>query len=106
MSVAWRKERERRPVISPSELSTRLGPTRKGVKALVLGVGEDVFELNFPYISLEKLRPSSVPALWTREVSKRVSPPGAAVESAPDAPSNAPKGISGARADAIRKLNS
>ena len=106
MSITWRKERERRPVISPSELATRLGPTRKGVKALVLGVGEDIYELTFPYITLEILRPSSAPARWTREVSKPVSPPGAAPEPAPNSPSNGPKSISGARADAIRKLNS
>ena len=106
LSVTWRKERERRPVISPSELSTRLGPTRKGVKALVLGVGEKIYELTFPYITLEKLRPSSVPARWTREVSK----PSNAREEAPaitaNSPSTGPKSISGARADAIRKLNS
>jgi hypothetical protein len=105
-SVTWRKERERRPVISPPELATRLGPTRKGVKALVLGVGEDIYELTFPYITLEKLRPSSVPARWTTEVSKPMSPQGGAPEPAPDSPSNGPKGISGVRADAIRRLNS
>jgi len=106
MSVTWRKERERRLVVSPSELSTRLGPTRKGVKALVLGVGEDIFELTFPYITLEKLRPSSVPARWTRAAS---DPPDASEEPPepdPDSPSKGPKGISGARADAIRKLKS
>ena len=106
LSVTCRKERERRPVISPSELSTRLGPVRSGVKALLLGVGEDIYELTFPYITLDKRRPSSVPARWTRVVSK----PSNAREEAPilaaSSPLKSPKAISGARADAIRKLNS
>jgi type IV secretory pathway TraG/TraD family ATPase VirD4 len=58
-------QRERRPVITQSELSTRLGPTKKGIKALVLGVGEDVHELLFPYVNLEQLRSASVQASWT-----------------------------------------
>ncbi len=106
MSVTWRKDRERRLVVSPSELSTRLGPTRKGVKALILGVGEDIFELTFPYITLEKLRPSSVPARWTRAASKPPKTNEEPPEPDPDAPSKGPKGISGARAEAIRKLKS
>lgn len=106
MSVTWRKERERRLVVSPSELSTRLGPTRRGVKALVLGVGEDIFELTFPYITLEKLRPSSVPARWTRAASKPPETNDEPPEPDSDSPSKGPKGISGARADAIRKLKS
>lgn len=69
-NITWHKQRERRPVITPSELSTRLGPTKKGIKALVLGVGEDVYELLFPYVKLEKLRPSSVPARWTNASPK------------------------------------
>ncbi|MEO0879929.1 MAG: type IV secretion system DNA-binding domain-containing protein, partial [Pseudomonadota bacterium] len=72
-NTTWHKQRERRPVITPSELSTRLGPTKKGIKALVLGVGEDVYELNFPYVSLEQLRPSSVPARWTNASPKPVT---------------------------------
>lgn len=103
-NVTWRKERERKPAVSPSDLATRLGPTRKGIKALVLGAGEDIYELTFPYISLEKLRPSSVPARWTRESSK---PSGAAETAAPADPTpppDKPKSISGARASAIKKL--
>ncbi len=69
-NTTWHKQRERRPVITPSELSTRLGPARKGIKALVLGVGEDVYELLFPYVKLEQLRPSSVPARWTNASPK------------------------------------
>lgn len=84
-STACRLERERRPVIAQSELATRLGPTRKGVKALVLGVGEDVFELTFPYVSIDARRPASVPAQWTKGAcGERNSAPD--VEAPPTAP--------------------
>ena len=48
------------------ELASRLGPTEGGVRVLFVGLGEDVYELELPYIHLLKLRDPIWPADWTQ----------------------------------------
>ncbi|MGS1004384.1 type IV secretion system DNA-binding domain-containing protein [Burkholderia glumae] len=68
--------RESVPLYSPSELASRLGPTRdgKGVKLLVVA-GGDAHEIFYPIASLPRMRPAHVPAPWTlgpgREAEKQ-----------------------------------
>lgn len=59
-------QREMRRVITASELGSRLGPTKNGVRVLMIGLGEDVYELELPYLKLPKLREPIMPADWTR----------------------------------------
>jgi type IV secretory pathway TraG/TraD family ATPase VirD4 len=58
--------REVRRVVTASELASRLGPTKRGVRVLFIGMGEDIYELELPYLSLPKLREPILPADWTR----------------------------------------
>ena len=66
ISVTESIHRETRRVITASELASRLGPTKDGVRVLFIGLGETVYELELPYISLPKLRKPIAPADWTR----------------------------------------
>ncbi len=74
-SVTETTHREVRRVVTSSELASRLGPTRGGVRVLFIGLGEAVYELELPYISLPKLREPIMPADWTRPSSAKVSTP-------------------------------
>jgi Type IV secretion-system coupling protein DNA-binding domain len=65
-SVTESTQREARRVVTASELASRLGPTKGGVRILLVGLGEDVYELELPYISLPRLRKPIMPADWTR----------------------------------------
>jgi Type IV secretion-system coupling protein DNA-binding domain len=65
-SVTESIQRGPRCVVTASELASRLGPTKGGVRILFVGLGEDVYELELPYISLPKLREPIMPADWTR----------------------------------------
>jgi hypothetical protein len=65
-SVTESIHHELRRVVTASELASRLGPTKGGVRVLFVGLGEDVYELDLPYISLPKLRKPIMPADWTR----------------------------------------
>jgi hypothetical protein len=49
-SITYAKRREIRRVITASEIATRLGPWRDGVRIFVLGVGADALELTVPYL--------------------------------------------------------
>ncbi|MDR3528289.1 MAG: type IV secretion system DNA-binding domain-containing protein [Rhizomicrobium sp.] len=64
-SVTEAIQRELRRVITASELGSRLGPTKDGVRVLVLGLGDAVYELDLAYITLPKLRAPIIPADWT-----------------------------------------
>ena len=66
VSVTESVQRETRRVVTASELASRLGPTERGVRVLFVGLGEDIYELELPYISLPKLRDPIMPADWTR----------------------------------------
>jgi type IV secretion system coupling TraD/TrwB family protein len=68
-SVTESTQREMRRVITASELGSRLGPTKDGVRVLLIGLGEDVYELELPYLKLQRLRESIMPADWTRPFS-------------------------------------
>lgn len=57
-------------VVTVSDLAGNLGPQRKGVRAIILGPGSDVYEIDFPYVSLPPLRAPSEPANWTRETPR------------------------------------
>jgi len=70
-SVTESIHRETRRVVTASELASRLGPTKDGVRVIFLGLGEAVYELELPYISLQKRREPIIPADWTH------SPPSA-----------------------------
>jgi len=65
-SVTESIQRELRRVVTASELASRLGPTKGGVRILFVGLGEDVYELELPYLSLPRLREPIMPADWTR----------------------------------------
>jgi hypothetical protein len=65
-SITESIQREVRRVVTASELASRLGPTKGGVRILFVGLGEDVYELELPYLSLPKLREPIMPADWTR----------------------------------------
>lgn len=62
--------RESVPLYSPSELASRLGPTRdgKGVKLLVVA-GGDAHELFYPIVRLRRARRAHAPAPWTLGVN-------------------------------------
>lgn len=65
--------RERELVMEPSELSDKLGTSKKGVKALILGGGEALI-LEWPYSSPVKLREASMLACWLYPQSTKVLP--------------------------------
>ena len=64
-SITYAKRHETRRVMTASEIATRLGPKRDGVRIVVLGVRPDALELTVPYLTLPTYRPASVPATWT-----------------------------------------
>ena len=72
-SVTESIHRETRRVVTASELAFRLGPTKDGVRVLFLGLGEAVYELELPYISLQMRREPIMPADWTHS-SPSMSP--------------------------------
>jgi Type IV secretion-system coupling protein DNA-binding domain len=74
-SVTESIQREVRRVVTASELASRLGPTKGGVRVLFIGLGEDVYELELPYLSLPKLREPIMPADWTRSPAAGPSTP-------------------------------
>jgi type IV secretion system coupling TraD/TrwB family protein len=65
VSITESMQHDRRRAVTASELASRLGPTKKGVRVLFVGLGEDVYELELPYIELPRLREPVVPAEWT-----------------------------------------
>ena len=66
VSVTESVHHETRRVITASELACRLGPTERGVRVLFIGLGDAIYELELPYISLPKFREPIIPADWTR----------------------------------------
>jgi hypothetical protein len=74
LSTTWTREREVRPVITPSELSDRLGAFRDGVRALLIGPGEHAYEITLPYPGLREIRPASMLADWTAKPARELAP--------------------------------
>ena len=66
VSITESHQRATRRVITASELASRLGPTARGVRVLFVGLGEEIYELELPYIKLPSLRAPIMPADWTR----------------------------------------
>ena len=66
VSITESHQRATRRVIIASELASHLGPTARGVRVLFIGLGEEIFELELPYIKLRSLRAPITPADWTR----------------------------------------
>ncbi|KCZ52164.1 hypothetical protein HY2_09110 [Hyphomonas pacifica] len=85
-STRWTKEREVRPVITPSELSDRLGAFKQGVRALLIGPGEHAYEVTLPYPQLSEVRPGSVLADWTTRPAREIAP-------LPDLPGTGPTSL-------------
>lgn len=52
---------ETKEVITVDELQSRLGPKKRGIRALMLGPGKDVYEFTVPYVTLPNYRPASQP---------------------------------------------
>ena len=65
-SVTRSIAREIRRVVTASEIASRLGPTKAGVRVLFIGLEDAAYELELPYISLPAFREPIVPADWTR----------------------------------------
>jgi hypothetical protein len=90
--------REMRRVVTASELSSRLGPTQRGVRVLILGPGADIYEIELPFVSLPPLRPPSIPSAWTHR-----RPPNCAA-AAPLSTKERPHALSRDEAARIRDL--
>jgi hypothetical protein len=91
-------QRATRRVITASELASRLGPTARGVRVLFIGLGEEVYELELPYIKLPSLRAPIMPADWTRTRS-----PQPAIDPNGKAPSSEPTRLTKDLANQIRR---
>jgi Type IV secretion-system coupling protein DNA-binding domain len=101
-SVSTAVQRSVRPVVMPSELSSRLGRKGDRVRLLVMGFGEDVHEIDLPIVALPAQRAQSEPAAWTlgNSASRKVSAAGAAILPA-GAPENRTPRLT---ADAIARI--
>ena len=96
---------EIRAVVTPSELSERLGPRKKGVRVLIVGPGEHVYEVTLPYSGFQSGRPANEPAAWTtapQALTTRAAPSPAPVA----ATQSLATLISTETADRIRRLRS
>tara|TARA_R110001599_G_scaffold158086_1_gene344603 strand:+ start:3654 stop:5432 length:1779 start_codon:yes stop_codon:yes gene_type:complete len=56
---------ETRPVVTGADLAGNLGPYKKGIRAIILGPGKDVYEIDFPFVTLAQKRSAASPADWT-----------------------------------------
>lgn len=101
-SVNISTERSLRPVMTPSELSSRLGRKGRKVRMLVLGFGEDVYEIDLPITILPPQRPANVPADWTRPDHKTAAPEPSSVR--PASPSERPQKAGLLSADDIARI--
>jgi hypothetical protein len=98
VSITESRQRTTRRVITASELGSRLGPTERGVRVLFVGLGEDIYELELPYIELLRRRDPIMPADWTRK-----PPPRPASGANGQAPSEPPTRLTQDLADQIRQ---
>lgn len=64
-SVTESRRRELRRTVTAAELSSRLGPRKRGVRVLLLGPGADAYEIDLPYVRLPQRRAPTLPAQWT-----------------------------------------
>ena len=101
-SVNISTEHSLRPVMPPSELSSRLGRKGRKVRMLVLGFGEDVYEIDLPITILPPQRPANVPADWTRPDHKTADPKPSPVR--PASPIQRPQNAGLLSADVIARI--
>ncbi|WP_419906878.1 helicase HerA-like domain-containing protein [Hoeflea sp.] len=73
-SVARVTVSEDRDVVTPSELSDRLGVVKGGIRALMVGPGEHVYDITAPFRTLPEQRPASVLADWTEAPARALAP--------------------------------
>ncbi|MEZ5895384.1 MAG: type IV secretion system DNA-binding domain-containing protein [Parvularculaceae bacterium] len=73
-NVTEGKRRELRRTVTAAELSSRLGPRKRGVRVLLLGPGADAYEIDLPYVRLPKCRPPTLPAPWTERAPTKAAP--------------------------------
>ena len=99
VSITETVQRETRRVVTASELASRLGPTERGVRVLFIGLGDAIYELDLPYITLPKFREPIMPADWTR--TPPPSPPKGPNGKTPPAPT--PARLTPDLADRIRQ---
>ncbi len=98
LSVTRSITRETRRVITASEIASRLGPKKAGVRVLFIGIEDAVYELELPYISLPEFRESIIPADWTL-----TSPPPSDGRPNGKTPLSPPNRLSKALAEQIRQ---
>ncbi len=72
-SVTTSIHRESRRVITASEIAACLGPVGRAVRVLFLGLGKDVYELEMPFVTLPRLRETTLPADWTLKAVRALS---------------------------------
>jgi hypothetical protein len=77
-------------VMEPSDLSDYLKADKMGVSGVVLGYG-DAFILKWPYTTLPKLRPASIPADWVKEPTEATPPAPAPGPDFPEPPPEPPR---------------
>jgi len=73
-SVTRSKAREERDVLTPSELSDHLGVIKGGIRALMVGPGQHVYDIEIPFLDLPEQRAASVPADWTSKPAREIAP--------------------------------
>lgn len=61
-----------RPVMTSSEIASELGPRKKLIRVLLVGVGQDYYIINVPYCRLRCERLPHIPAKWTLTPPKSV----------------------------------
>lgn len=64
-----------RPVMTPSEIASELGPRKKHIRVLLVGVGQDYYIINVPYCPLRCERLAHIPAPWTVAPPKALETP-------------------------------
>lgn len=58
-------QRRTAPVMTASEISSELGPRRRSVRVLIVGVAADYHMIDLPYCDFEPIREPHEPANWT-----------------------------------------
>ena len=101
VSITETVQREIRRVVTASELASRLGPTERGIRVLFIGLGDAIYELELPYITLPKFREPIMPADWT--LTPPPSPPKGTNGKTPPAPIPASARLTPDLADLIRQ---
>lgn len=73
-SVTESLHRESRRIIAASEIASRLGPGKTGVRILLVGLEDSVYELELPFITLPAFRDAISPADWTHACPSVICP--------------------------------